>query len=164
MTKAIGKSKCGSSQILSHRSKISQTDFKHAHSLLFCLSTLLSLVMITTAMEMMLTGRNMKADEAERSGLVSRVVPHDTLMDEAMKTASSIASLSLPVVKLCKDAVNSSFETTLEMGEFQVPRAERCIWQPAELTSLCAFPCMQATASSARCTRRRSRWTTRRRA
>ena len=68
------------------------------------------------AMEMILTGRMMDAAEAERSGLVSRIVPADQLIDEALKTAASIAALSLPVVMLAKDCVNRAYETTLTEG------------------------------------------------
>lgn len=68
------------------------------------------------AMEMCLTGRMMNADEAERSGLVSRIVPADDLVEEAIKTASAIAKLSLPVVMMAKEAVNTAYETTLAEG------------------------------------------------
>jgi enoyl-CoA hydratase len=68
------------------------------------------------AMEMCLTGRMMDAAEAERAGLVSRVVPVDDLKDEAIKTASKIADLSLPVVMMTKEAVNRAFDTTLGEG------------------------------------------------
>jgi enoyl-CoA hydratase len=68
------------------------------------------------AMEMCLTGRSMYADEAERSGLVSRVVPTDNLLDEAMKAATTIASLSRPSVSMAKAAVNKAYETTLAEG------------------------------------------------
>jgi enoyl-CoA hydratase len=68
------------------------------------------------AMDMCLTGRMMDAAEAERSGLVSRVVPLASLMDEAMKAAETIASMSLPATMLAKEAVNRAFETTLAEG------------------------------------------------
>jgi enoyl-CoA hydratase len=68
------------------------------------------------AMDMVLTGRMMDAAEAERCGLVSRVVPLATLMDEAIATAESIAGLSLPVTMVAKEAVNRAFETTLGEG------------------------------------------------
>jgi enoyl-CoA hydratase len=68
------------------------------------------------AMEMCLTGRLMDAAEAERSGLVARVVPLASLMDEAMKAAEAVASMSLPAVMLAKEAVNRAFETTLAEG------------------------------------------------
>ncbi len=68
------------------------------------------------AMEMCLTARMMDAEEAERAGLVSRVVPLDGLMDDALKTAEKIASLSLPAVMVAKEAVNRAYETTLNEG------------------------------------------------
>lgn len=68
------------------------------------------------AMEMCLTGRLMDAAEAERSGLVSRVVPLDELMSDAMKTAAQIAGLSRPIVYMAKEAVNRSYEMTLKEG------------------------------------------------
>jgi enoyl-CoA hydratase len=68
------------------------------------------------AMDLCLTGRLMDAAEAERSGLVSRVVPVADLLAEAMKAAEKIASLSLPSVMMAKDAVNRAFETTLTEG------------------------------------------------
>jgi len=68
------------------------------------------------AMEMCLTGRNMDAAEAERSGLVSRVVPAADLMAEAMKAAQRIAEQSLPIVMMTKEAVNRAYETTLAEG------------------------------------------------
>ena len=68
------------------------------------------------AMDMILTGRMMDAAEAERSGLVSRIVPVEKLLEEALAVAEKIASLSRPVVMLAKDAVNRAFETTLTEG------------------------------------------------
>ncbi len=68
------------------------------------------------AMDMCLTGRMMDAAEAERSGLVSRVVPAAQLLEEALKTAGKIAELSRPVVMMAKEAVNRAFETTLSEG------------------------------------------------
>ncbi len=68
------------------------------------------------AMDMILTGRMMDAQEAERGGLVARIVPLASLMDEAMKLAETIASMSLPSVLAAKEAVNRSFETTLAEG------------------------------------------------
>lgn len=68
------------------------------------------------AMEMVLTGRMMDADEAERSGLVSRVVPLDELMDDAIKTADTIAGMSRPITYLAKESINRAFETTLAEG------------------------------------------------
>ena len=68
------------------------------------------------AMDLCLTGRMMDAAEGERSGLVARVVPAANLMDEAMKVAETIASMSLPVVMIAKESVNRAFETTLAEG------------------------------------------------
>ncbi len=68
------------------------------------------------AMEMILSGRFMAAEEAERAGLVSRIVPDAELLDEAVKVGEKIAAMSLPSVILAKSAVNRAFETTLEEG------------------------------------------------
>nr|WP_314857822.1 enoyl-CoA hydratase [uncultured Undibacterium sp.] len=68
------------------------------------------------AMDLCLTARLMDANEAERAGLVSRVVPLDKLMEETLAAATTIASMSLPVVMMIKDAVNRSFESGLTEG------------------------------------------------
>ena len=68
------------------------------------------------AMDMCLTGRMMDAEEAERSGLVSRIVPVNDLLEETLKVAGKIADLSLPSVILAKESVNRSYETTLAEG------------------------------------------------
>ncbi len=68
------------------------------------------------AMDLILTGRMMDAAEAERSGLVARVVPAAKLMDETMKAAETIAAMSLPSVLVAKEAVNRSFEGSLAEG------------------------------------------------
>lgn len=68
------------------------------------------------AMEMCLTGRMMDAAEAERAGLVSRVVPAADLLADAIKTAEAIAAKSLPAVIMTKESVNRSYETTLSEG------------------------------------------------
>ena len=68
------------------------------------------------AMEMVLTGRMMDAEEAERAGLVARIVPADELLDEAMKVADRIAHLPRASVLAAKAAVNRAFETTLAEG------------------------------------------------
>lgn len=68
------------------------------------------------AMEMCLTGRMMDAEEAERSGLVSRIVPLADLEAEALKAANSIAAKSMPVVMMAKESVNKSYEMTLREG------------------------------------------------
>ena len=84
------------------------------------------------AMEMILTGRMMDATEAERSGLVARVVPLADLMDETMKTASAIASMSLPSVMLAKEAVNRAFETTLAEGVLFESRVFHSLFSTAD--------------------------------
>ena len=68
------------------------------------------------AMDLILTGRMMDAAEAERSGLVARVVPAASLMQEAIKVAETIAALSQPSLIAAKEAVNRSFETSLAEG------------------------------------------------
>ena len=68
------------------------------------------------AMDLILTGRMMDAQEAERSGLVARIVPLPSLLDEALKTAETIASMSLPSVLAAKEAVNRAFEMSLAEG------------------------------------------------
>jgi enoyl-CoA hydratase len=68
------------------------------------------------AMDMILTGRNMDADEAERSGLVSRVVPADELLSEAKTIAATIGQMSLSASRMAKEAVNRAFETSLAEG------------------------------------------------
>lgn len=68
------------------------------------------------AMDMVLTGRMMDAAEAERCGLVSRVVAPDVLLDEALKAAERIASFSQLSVMMAKESVNRAFETTLQEG------------------------------------------------
>jgi enoyl-CoA hydratase len=68
------------------------------------------------AMEMILTGRLMDAAEAERAGLVARVVALADLMNEALKTAGTIASMSLPSVMTAKEAINRAFEVPLAEG------------------------------------------------
>jgi enoyl-CoA hydratase len=77
------------------------------------------------AMDMCLTGRMMDAAEAERAGLVSRVVPADELLDTALKTAEKIAGFSQPAVLTAKEAVNRAYETTLAEGV----RFERRLFQ-----------------------------------
>lgn len=68
------------------------------------------------AMDLCLTGRMMDAAEAERSGLVSRIVPADKLMEEALAMAEKIATMSRPVAAMAKSAVNRAFETPLTEG------------------------------------------------
>jgi enoyl-CoA hydratase len=68
------------------------------------------------AMDLCLTGRMMDAAEAERAGLVSRIVPADKLMEEAFAVAEKIAQLSQPIAMMVKESVNRAFETTLAEG------------------------------------------------
>ncbi len=68
------------------------------------------------SMEMCLTGRMMGAEEAERAGLVSRIVPAAELVEEAVKTAQLIATMSRPATMMVKDVVNRAYETTLSEG------------------------------------------------
>src|SRR5690606_32814291 len=77
------------------------------------------------AMEMCLTGRMMGAEEAERSGLVARVVPHESLLDEALKTAAKIAEMPPMAAMVNKEMVSAAFETTLAEGI----RLERRLFQ-----------------------------------
>jgi len=68
------------------------------------------------AMDMCLTARNMDAQEAERAGLVSRVVPLDKLMEEALAVAQKVAGYSLPVAMMIKESINRAYETPLSEG------------------------------------------------
>jgi enoyl-CoA hydratase len=68
------------------------------------------------AMDMCLTGRNMDAAEAERSGLVARVVPLADLISEATMAAQKIAEQSVPIVMMTKETINRAYETTLAEG------------------------------------------------
>lgn len=67
-------------------------------------------------MDLVLTARMMDAQEAERGGLVSRVVAADRLLDEALEAATVIAGMSLPVVMAAKESVNRAYESTLSEG------------------------------------------------
>lgn len=68
------------------------------------------------AMEMVLTGRTIDAVEAERIGLVARVVPHERLFEDALETATTISEMSAPIAMLAKEAVNAAFQTSLNSG------------------------------------------------
>ena len=68
------------------------------------------------AMDMCLTGRMMDAAEAEKSGLVARIIPAEQLLDETLKAAATIAGFSLPVVMMIKESVNRAFESSLNEG------------------------------------------------
>ena len=72
--------------------------------------------MSTLATPSTLTGRMMDAEEAERSGLVSRIVPVAELVDEAMRVAEKIADFSMPITMMTKESVNRAYETTLAEG------------------------------------------------
>lgn len=67
-------------------------------------------------MDLCLTARMMGADEAERAGLVSRVIPADKLLDEALAAAETIAGFSLPTAMMIKESINAAYETTLSEG------------------------------------------------
>ncbi|MBA1204567.1 enoyl-CoA hydratase [Pseudomonas capeferrum] len=82
------------------------------------------------AMELCLTGRLMDAEEAERAGLVARVVPQAELLEEALKVAATIASKSIPVSMMVKESVNRAFEVTLSEGV----RFERRVFHAAFAT------------------------------
>jgi len=82
------------------------------------------------AMELCLTGRLMGAEEAERAGLVARVVPQAELIEEALKVAATIASKSIPVSMMVKESVNRAFEVTLSEGV----RFERRVFHAAFAT------------------------------
>lgn len=68
------------------------------------------------AMDLCLTGRMMGAEEAERAGLVSRIVPAAKLLEEAMQAAEAVAGMSLPIAMMTKESVNQAYETTLSAG------------------------------------------------
>ena len=82
------------------------------------------------AMELCLTGRLMGAEEAERAGLVARIVPQADLVEEALKVAATIASKSIPVSMMVKESVNRAFEVTLNEGV----RFERRVFHAAFAT------------------------------
>lgn len=67
-------------------------------------------------MDLCLTGRFMDAAEAEKSGLVARVIPADQLLDETLKAAQAIAGYSLPVIMMIKESINRAFESSLNEG------------------------------------------------
>lgn len=83
------------------------------------------------AMELCLTGRLMEAEEAERAGLVARIVPQAELLEEALKVAATIASKSIPISMMVKESVNRAFEVTLSEGV----RFERRVFHAAFATA-----------------------------
>ncbi|MGV2836218.1 enoyl-CoA hydratase-related protein, partial [Pseudomonas shirazensis] len=82
------------------------------------------------AMELCLSGRLMGAEEAERAGLVARVIPQAELLEEALKVAASIAAKSIPISMMVKESVNRAFEVTLSEGV----RFERRVFHAAFAT------------------------------
>ncbi|MEC7488301.1 MAG: enoyl-CoA hydratase [Pseudomonadota bacterium] len=92
------------------------------------------------AMEMCLTGRFMDAEEAERSGLVSRIVPGGELVEEAVKTAQAIAKKSLKANMIIKEAVNRAYETTLSEGvRFERRMFHACFGTDHQTEGMAAF-------------------------
>lgn len=92
------------------------------------------------SMDMCLTGRFMDAEEAERAGLVSRIVPADELIDEAIKTAETIASKSLAANMIIKEAVNRAYETTLSEGvRFERRMFHSCFGSQHQKEGMAAF-------------------------
>jgi enoyl-CoA hydratase len=92
------------------------------------------------AMEMCMTGRMMGAEEAEKAGLVARIVPADELVEDAVKTAQTIASNSTPAVMMIKDAVDRAFETTLAEGvRYERRLFQSCFGTPEQIEGMAAF-------------------------
>lgn len=92
------------------------------------------------AMEMCLTGRFMDAEEAERAGLVSRVVPADDLIANAVKTAEAIASKSMAANMIIKESVNRAYETTLSEGvRFERRMFHACFGSQHQKEGMAAF-------------------------
>jgi enoyl-CoA hydratase len=82
------------------------------------------------AMELCLSGRMMGAEEAERAGVVARIVPKEQLLEEALKVAAQIASKSVPVAMMVKESINRAFEVSLSEGV----RFERRVFHAAFAT------------------------------
>jgi len=92
------------------------------------------------AMDLVLTGRMMDAAEAERAGLVARVVPADKLMDEALAAAEKIAGMSLPIAMIAKESVNRAFESTLAEGiRFERRMFHACFGTEDQKEGMAAF-------------------------
>lgn len=92
------------------------------------------------AMEMCLTGRFMDAEEAERAGLVSRVVPAGELLDESFKTADAIAAKSMAANMIIKESVNRAYETTLSEGiRFERRMFHSCFGSQHQKEGMAAF-------------------------
>jgi enoyl-CoA hydratase len=91
-------------------------------------------------MDMLLTARMIDAAEAERTGLVSRVVPADKLMEEAIGAATVVASMSVTVAMAIKDSVNRAFETTLTEGvRYERRYFHAAFGTPAQKEGMSAF-------------------------
>ena len=84
------------------------------------------------AMDLILTGRMMDAAEAERAGLVARIVPAASLLEEAMTVADTVASMSLPALMAAKEAVNRSFEMSMAEGALFERRAFQALFATAD--------------------------------
>lgn len=84
------------------------------------------------AMEMCLTGRVMKAEEAEQSGLVARIVPAEKLLDDALQTAETIASNSKIAGTMVKEVINAAYETTLSQGVLFERRVFHSVFSSAD--------------------------------
>jgi enoyl-CoA hydratase len=92
------------------------------------------------AMDMVLTGRMMGAEEAERAGLVSRVVPADKLLDEAVEVGTVIASMPLPAAMMAKECINRAYETPLGEGMLFERRAFHSLFgTPDQKEGMAAF-------------------------
>jgi enoyl-CoA hydratase len=92
------------------------------------------------AMDLVLTGRMMDAAEAERAGLVARVVPAEKLMEEALAAAGKIAGMSLPTALMAKEAVNRAFESTLAEGiRFERRMFHACFGTEDQKEGMAAF-------------------------
>ena len=92
------------------------------------------------AMELCLTGRFMDAEEAERAGLVSRIVPADELIEEALKTAEAIAGKSMAANMIIKESVNRAYETTLSEGvRFERRMFHSCFGSQHQKEGMAAF-------------------------
>src|SRR3546814_241344 len=104
------------------------------------------------AMELCHTGRMMDAEEAERAGLVARIVPAGELLAEAKKTARKIAGLSRPGVMMAKEAVNRAYETTLHEGrKFESRGFHATFALEAQYEGLTAFDEKRAPAWQSSC-------------
>lgn len=108
-------------------------------------------------MDPILTGRTMDAAEAERSGLVSRVVPADDLLTEARATATTISQMSASAARMAKEAVNRAFESSLSEGcstnagfsiRLSRPKTNPKVWQRSSRNALPSSPTDDGTGCS----------------